>query len=116
MFGCPLLAFCINNLSILCVVLCRYKNALGGAWVVMVLFFCYVLTETFRISSSTWLSHWTDASNSSNYAPGFYNLIYALLSFGQVCLRIHLIDKFSLLILVLFIFNMLYIYNASLIS
>ncbi|KAL0363618.1 UNVERIFIED_CONTAM: ABC transporter C family member 2 [Sesamum calycinum] len=66
-------------------VLMRYKNALGGAWVVMILFMCYVLTEVLRVSSSTWLSYWTDQSNSShNRGPIFYNLIYALLSFGQV--------------------------------
>lgn len=62
----------------------RYKNALGGLWVVMILFFCYVLTETLRVSSSTWLSVWTDESSSKSHGAGFYNLIYALLSFGQV--------------------------------
>ncbi|XP_020586974.1 ABC transporter C family member 2-like [Phalaenopsis equestris] len=62
----------------------RYKNALGGLWVVMILFFCYVLTETLRISSSTWLSVWTDRSSPKSHGAGFYNLIYALLSFGQV--------------------------------
>ncbi|XP_027368270.1 ABC transporter C family member 2-like [Abrus precatorius] len=65
-------------------VLARYKNALGGFWVVLVLFACYVLTETLRISSSTWLSHWTDQSATEGYNPAFYNLIYAALSFGQV--------------------------------
>ncbi|EXC25625.1 ABC transporter C family member 2 [Morus notabilis] len=65
-------------------VLARYKNALGGLWVVMILFSCYVLTEILRISSSTWLSHWTDQGISVNYDPGFYNLIYALLSFAQI--------------------------------
>ncbi|KAL7212551.1 hypothetical protein ACSBR2_015280 [Camellia fascicularis] len=65
-------------------VLKRYKDALGGLWVVMILFTCYVLTEVLRISSSTWLSKWTDQSSSKRYGPGFYNLIYALLSFGQV--------------------------------
>ncbi|KAK7245644.1 hypothetical protein RIF29_40492 [Crotalaria pallida] len=65
-------------------VLRRYKNALGGFWVVFVLFACYVLTEVLRVSSSTWLSHWTDQSASVGYNPGFYNLIYAALSFGQV--------------------------------
>lgn len=65
-------------------VLVRYKNALGGVWVVMVLFMCYVLTEGLRVSSSTWLSIWTDQSGSTRYGPGFYNLIYAALSFGQV--------------------------------
>ncbi|XP_060675528.1 ABC transporter C family member 2-like isoform X1 [Ziziphus jujuba] len=65
-------------------VLSRYKNALGGLWVVSILFTCYVLTEVLRISSSTWLSHWTDQGVSETYDPGYYNLIYALLSFGQV--------------------------------
>ncbi|EPS64314.1 hypothetical protein M569_10464 [Genlisea aurea] len=66
-------------------VLARYKNALGGAWVVMVLFICYFSTEALRVSSSTWLSYWTDQSKSSHdRGPLFYNAIYALLSFGQV--------------------------------
>ncbi|XP_050370620.1 LOW QUALITY PROTEIN: ABC transporter C family member 12-like [Argentina anserina] len=65
-------------------VLHRYKHALGGLWVVMVLFTCYTLTEVLRVSSSTWLSFWTDQSTSKSYAPGFYILIYAILSFGQV--------------------------------
>ncbi|XAR72526.1 Xenobiotic-transporting ATPase [Bertholletia excelsa] len=65
-------------------VLKRYKDALGGLWVVMILFSCYVSTEVLRVSSSTWLSAWTDQSDSTRYSPGFYNLIYALLSFGQV--------------------------------
>ncbi|KAL9224406.1 hypothetical protein vseg_000440 [Gypsophila vaccaria] len=65
-------------------VLMRYKNALGGTWVVMILLMCYVLTEVLRVSSSTWLSAWTDQSSSTRYSPLFYNLIYALLSFGQV--------------------------------
>ncbi|KAK8931125.1 ABC transporter C family member 2 [Platanthera zijinensis] len=62
----------------------RYKNALGGLWVVMILFSCYVLTETLRVSSSTWLSVWTDQSSPKSHGAGFYNLIYALLSFSQV--------------------------------
>ncbi|KAF7840257.1 ABC transporter C family member 2-like [Senna tora] len=65
-------------------VLHRYQNALGGFWVVLVLFACYILTEVLRISSSTWLSHWTDQGASEHYNPGYYNLIYAALSFGQV--------------------------------
>ncbi|XP_059668430.1 ABC transporter C family member 2-like [Cornus florida] len=65
-------------------VLKRYKDALGGVWVVMILFTCYVLTEVLRVSGSTWLSLWTDQSSSKRYGNGFYNLIYALLSFGQV--------------------------------
>ncbi|XP_074357692.1 ABC transporter C family member 2-like [Apium graveolens] len=65
-------------------VLDRYKNALGGWWVVMILLMCYVLTEVLRVMSSTWLSVWTDASSPKRYGPGFYNLIYSLLSLGQV--------------------------------
>ncbi|KAL3851518.1 hypothetical protein ACJIZ3_013400 [Penstemon smallii] len=66
-------------------VLMRYKNAMGGAWVVMILFMCYVLTEVLRVLSSTWLSYWTDQSSSSHkHGTIFYNLVYLLLSFGQV--------------------------------
>ncbi|OWM71292.1 hypothetical protein CDL15_Pgr011419 [Punica granatum] len=65
-------------------VLIRYKNALGGLWVVMILFSCYFLTEVLRVSSSTWLSYWTDQGDSPSHGPGYYNMIYAFLSFGQV--------------------------------
>ncbi|KAF3325693.1 ABC transporter C family member 2-like protein [Carex littledalei] len=65
-------------------VLSRYKNALGGLWVVLILLFCYALTEILRISSSTWLSVWTDQSGPKDHSPGFYNLIYAIISFCQV--------------------------------
>ncbi|XP_048141043.1 ABC transporter C family member 12-like isoform X3 [Rhodamnia argentea] len=68
-------------------VLMRYKGALGGLWVVAVLFIFYILTEVLRISSSTWLSFWTDQITSENYRPGFYILIYAVLSFGQTISR-----------------------------
>lgn len=51
----------------------------------MILLSCYVLTEVLRILSSTWLSVWTDESSPKRYGPGFYNLIYSLLSLGQVC-------------------------------
>ncbi|XP_047949576.1 ABC transporter C family member 2-like [Salvia hispanica] len=65
-------------------VLMRYKNALGGAWVVMILFTCYVSTEVLRVSSSTWLSYWTDVgSHEDAHGPLYYNSIYSLLSFGQ---------------------------------
>ncbi|KAI3905507.1 hypothetical protein MKW98_013666, partial [Papaver atlanticum] len=69
-------------------VLMRYKNALGGLWVVMILFSCYVSTEVLRILSSTWLSAWTDRSTAKTHGPGFYNLVYALLSFGQVLISL----------------------------
>ncbi|KAJ8490643.1 hypothetical protein OPV22_012364 [Ensete ventricosum] len=65
-------------------VLARYKNALGGMWVVLILFACFALTEVLRVSSSTWLSVWTDQSSPKSHGAGFYNLIYAVLSFGQV--------------------------------
>ncbi|GAB2241604.1 hypothetical protein Droror1_Dr00018379 [Drosera rotundifolia] len=65
-------------------VLSRYKNALGGTWVVGILFMCYLITEVLRVSSSTWLSVWTDQSGSKSYTLGFFILIYALLAFGQV--------------------------------
>ncbi|KAL7243223.1 hypothetical protein ACSBR1_015604 [Camellia fascicularis] len=77
-------------------VLKRYKDALGGLWVVMILFTCYFLTEVLRITSSTWLSKWTDQSSSKRYGPGFYNLIYALLSLGQV--MVTLANSFWLII------------------
>ncbi|KAM3748774.1 hypothetical protein ACB098_05G133800 [Castanea mollissima] len=69
-------------------VLMRYKTALGGICVVMILFMCYLLTEVLRILSSTWLSFWTDQSTSESYRPGYYILIYALLSFGQVAVTL----------------------------
>lgn len=65
-------------------VLKRYKDALGGWWVVVILLSCYISTEVLRVSSSTWLSIWTDESSPKKYGPGFYNLVYSLLSFGQV--------------------------------
>ncbi|WOG86165.1 hypothetical protein DCAR_0205366 [Daucus carota subsp. sativus] len=65
-------------------VLARYKNALGGLWVVLILFSCYISTEVLRILSSTWLSIWTKQSSSTNYGPGFYIFVYAVLSSGQV--------------------------------
>eukprot|EP00258_Populus_trichocarpa_P051203 XP_024467222.1 ABC transporter C family member 2 isoform X3 [Populus trichocarpa] len=65
-------------------VLIRYKNALGGAWVVMVLFMCYLMTEVLRVSSSTWLSNWTNQGTSKRHGPLYYNLIYSFLSIGQV--------------------------------
>ncbi|XP_078176000.1 ABC transporter C family member 2-like isoform X2 [Carex rostrata] len=65
-------------------VLSRYKNALGGLWVVLILLFCYTLTEILRMSSSTWLSVWTDQSGPKDHSPGFYNLIYAIISLCQV--------------------------------
>ncbi|KAJ1698124.1 hypothetical protein LUZ63_006636 [Rhynchospora breviuscula] len=62
----------------------KYKNALGGLWVVFILLFCYALTEALRVSSSTWLSVWTDQSGPKDHSPGFYNLIYAVICICQV--------------------------------
>ncbi|GLT97105.1 hypothetical protein SLE2022_146880 [Rubroshorea leprosula] len=74
----------------------RYKDALGGLWVVMILFTCYLSTEVLRILSSTWLRVWTDQGTSKNYEPGFYILIYTLLAFGQVAVT--LLNSFWLII------------------
>ncbi|KAG5234890.1 ABC transporter family member [Salix suchowensis] len=60
------------------------QNALGGVWVVSILFLCYLLTEVFRVSRSTWLSFWTNQSALQSYRPGYFIFVYALLSFGQV--------------------------------
>jgi ATP-binding cassette, subfamily C (CFTR/MRP), member 1 len=57
--------------------------------VVLILLFCYALTETLRISSSTWLSVWTDQSGPKQYSSGFYNLIYGVFSFCQVEFVLH---------------------------
>ncbi|KAH7568509.1 hypothetical protein JRO89_XS06G0008600 [Xanthoceras sorbifolium] len=77
-------------------VLMRYKYALGGLWVIMILFTCYLSTEVLRISSSTWLSVWTNQSTSESYSPGYYILIYALLGFGQV--TVTLVNSYWLII------------------
>ncbi|KAK0578041.1 hypothetical protein LWI29_004127 [Acer saccharum] len=77
-------------------VLRRYKNALGGVWVIMILFTCYLSTEVLRISSSTWLSVWTDQSTSESYRPGYYITVYALLAFGQV--TVTLVNSYWLII------------------
>ncbi|KAK7322538.1 hypothetical protein VNO77_25923 [Canavalia gladiata] len=69
-------------------VVTRYKSALGGLWVVSILFACYTLTEVLRISSSTWLSVWTSQDSTADYEPGYFLLIYALFSFGQVCVAL----------------------------
>jgi hypothetical protein len=57
---------------------------------VAVLFLCYTLTETLRISSSTWLSIWTEQGPLKIHGPGYYNLIYGILSFGQVLMHIYI--------------------------
>ncbi|KAJ6738070.1 ABC TRANSPORTER C FAMILY MEMBER 11-RELATED [Salix koriyanagi] len=65
-------------------VLIRYNKALGGIWVVLIIFLCYLLTEVLRVLRSTWLSFWTNQSTLESYRPGYYIFVYALLSFGQV--------------------------------
>lgn len=50
----------------------------------MILFICYTSTEILRVLSSTWLSFWTKKSATMNYRPGFFIMVYAFLSFGQV--------------------------------
>ncbi|KAJ8758792.1 hypothetical protein K2173_000513 [Erythroxylum novogranatense] len=77
-------------------VLARYKNALGGTWVVMILFMCYIMTEGLRVSSSTWLSSWTDQSTPKSHGPIYYNLIYSALSIGQV--SVTLLNSYWLII------------------
>ncbi|KAF3782029.1 ABC transporter C family member 12, partial [Nymphaea thermarum] len=77
-------------------VLMRYASALGGWWVVMTIFTCYISIEVLRVSSSTWLSLWTNQSSPKRHDPGFYNMIYAFLSFGQVLVT--LINSYSLII------------------
>eukprot|EP00250_Pteridium_aquilinum_P005352 c15461_g1_i1 orf=573-5420(+) len=65
-------------------VLSRYKTALGGFWVVFVMFATYIMVEIFRVSSSTWLSNWTDTASTATHSVFFYNGIYAVLSLCQV--------------------------------
>ncbi|GAU16434.1 hypothetical protein TSUD_117830 [Trifolium subterraneum] len=65
-------------------VLTRYTSALGGLWVVSILFACYTLTEALRISSSTWLSVWTSQDSTAASRAGYFLIIYAIFSFGQV--------------------------------
>ncbi|KAI4303732.1 hypothetical protein MLD38_039329 [Melastoma candidum] len=76
-------------------VLTRYTSALGGFGVVFVLFMCYVSAEALRILSSTWLSFWSDQSASKSYSSGYYILVYALLSSGQV--MVTLVNSFWLI-------------------
>lgn len=69
-------------------VLSRYKTALGGFWVVFVMFATYIMVEVFRVSSSTWLSYWTDTTSTASHSVLFYNGIYAVLSLGQVLVNL----------------------------
>ncbi|KAH6558767.1 hypothetical protein KP509_1Z046600 [Ceratopteris richardii] len=65
-------------------VLDRYQEALGGVWVVFILFFCYVMVEAARASSSTWLSVWTSSESRTSNEAFFYMTIYAIFSFIQI--------------------------------
>jgi ABC-type multidrug transport system fused ATPase/permease subunit len=65
-------------------VLSRYMMALGGAWVIGVLFLCYVMVEVMRLSTSWWLSIWTDETRPKSHGPLYYLYVYAVLSFCQV--------------------------------
>ncbi|GLJ53349.1 hypothetical protein SUGI_1137540 [Cryptomeria japonica] len=77
-------------------VLQRYKNALGGFWVVLILFSCYVTSEVLRASRSTWLSVWTDQTATKHHRPRFYIIVYACISFGQV--MVTLVNSFWLIL------------------
>jgi hypothetical protein len=65
-------------------VLARYNAAMGGAWVVGMLFFFYIMTEVIRLSTSGWLSIWTDATKPKTHKSMFYLEVYTGLSFAQV--------------------------------
>jgi ABC-type multidrug transport system fused ATPase/permease subunit len=65
-------------------VLSRYIEAVGGTWVVVVLFFFYVMVEVARLSTSGWLAIWTDVTRPKMHGPFFYLQVYMLLSFVQV--------------------------------
>ena len=69
-------------------VLERYKVALGGVSVVGVLFFFYIMAEVVRLSTSGWLSIWTDETKPKTRGSLFYNGVYAGLSFSQVCVTL----------------------------
>ncbi|CAL5345397.1 unnamed protein product [Camellia sinensis] len=58
----------------------EYKDALGGLWVVMILFMCYILTEVLRVLSSTWLSVWTKQSSRSSFGPDIMFLVIVTLT------------------------------------
>ncbi|KAG0591623.1 hypothetical protein KC19_1G189200 [Ceratodon purpureus] len=69
-------------------VLARYRTAMGGALVVGVLFLCYIVTEVIRLSTSGWLSIWTDNTSPKTHGPMFYLEVYSGLSFAQVCITL----------------------------
>jgi ABC-type multidrug transport system fused ATPase/permease subunit len=65
-------------------VLARYMAAMGGAGVVGVLFLCYIMTEALRLSTSGWLTIWTDSTRPKTHGSMFYLEVYTGLSFAQV--------------------------------
>lgn len=65
----------------------RYNAALGGWFVVGLLFLCYITAEVVRLGSSAWLSVWTDETKPKTHGVGFYNAGYAVLAIGQVSHR-----------------------------
>lgn len=69
-------------------VLQRYYTAMGGVWVLVILFGLYVAAEVNRLLTSTWLSIWTDETKSTAHSANYYNGIYALFSFGQVLITL----------------------------
>ncbi|CAM6104569.1 unnamed protein product [Calypogeia fissa] len=75
-------------------VLKRYENALGGWFVVSLLFGCYIMAEVVRLGSSAWLSIWTDETKPKTHGVGYYNGVYAALSIGQV--TVTLVNSFVL--------------------
>ena len=48
------------------------------------LFFFYIMTEVIRLSTSGWLSIWTDATKPKTHKSMFYLEVYTGLSFAQV--------------------------------
>jgi hypothetical protein len=50
-------------------VLSRYVMALGGAWVIGVLFLCYVMVEVMQLSTSWGLSIWTSETTPKSHGP-----------------------------------------------
>nr|KAJ0208229.1 hypothetical protein LSAT_V11C500239370 [Lactuca sativa] len=59
----------------------------------VVVTYMYISTKFLRISSSTWLSYWTEQSTTTARGPAFHILIYALLSIGQY---LHGVTKFTI--------------------
>ncbi len=60
--------------------------ALGGAWVIGVLFLCYAMVEVMQLSTSWWLSIWTSETRPKSHGPLYYLYVYAVLSFCRFLL------------------------------